>query len=51
MSPTHFRLVALNLSWCKSASILYVTRIENWLGLVAQDMVDTRQLIAALGIP
>lgn len=48
MSPTRLRFVGINLRWLGSQGILFATRVENWLALVARDFPDTRELIAAV---
>lgn len=48
MSPSHFRLVGVNVRWHRASSILFAVRIEHWLDLVAEDFPDTRELIASV---
>jgi hypothetical protein len=46
-SPERLELVAINTLWDKRTSVLFSTRIEHWLNLVAEDFPDTRSTIAA----
>ena len=48
LSPERLRLVGVNTLWDKASSILFATRIEYWLRLVAQDFPDARHEIAAV---
>ena len=39
-SPTHMKLVAVNTKWHQPTAILFSTRIDEWLDLVARDFPE-----------
>lgn len=48
LSPTHMKLVAVNTKWHQATSVLFATRIDEWLDLVARDFPDATADIAQL---
>lgn len=47
-TPDTLWLVGINTSWFRSSKILYCTKIDSWLRLVANDFPDTGPLVTEL---
>lgn len=47
-SPSHMRLVATNTTWHPATSVLFATKVDHWLQLVASDFPATKNAIEQL---
>lgn len=50
ISPSHMKLIAINTRWRSDVSILFSTRIYEWLRLVGEDFPDSEPLLRTMGL-